>query len=80
MSRRACLRQDDVAIHRVSQGCGGGRAKKKEGHGCVDTGDDEVASGARWISVVLNTVVVVLVLNETQRNDRFVCVVAQAER
>ena len=47
----------------------------------MDTGDDEVAAGARWISVlVLNTVVVVLVLNETQRNDRFVCVVAQAER
>ena len=52
MSRRACLRQDDVAIHRVSQGCGGGRAQKKEGHGCVDTGDDEVAAGARWISVL----------------------------
>ena len=50
MSRRACLRQDDVAIHRVSQGCGGGRAKKKEGHGCVDMGDDE--SGVRWISVL----------------------------
>ena len=26
--------------------------KKKEGHGGVDTGDDEVAAGARWISVL----------------------------